>query len=398
MQISHSYDVDALVRRTRLEARPYQKRIVTKALNMFGGHYKNGAGENIGEVDSVMIESPTGSGKTPMALLTLKAIQEETDADIVWVSMRRNLLRQAACENADPSPGNPDGKGINARICFMSMFTREVPEELLPGRRTRPLIVMHDEAQHDVASSAQHLHNELKPEKVLGASATPYRTDSVKLPFEMVIRDAGIHELIQGNYLSEYHQYCINDWDPITVADMYAMDPERWGSSLMFFNDLTRCRACLDRLNGHYGLRFDLVTGNSDREDQIEALRQNELDGLINCAVLTEGFNFPDLKTVWVRDSGKGCTIQMGGRIFRKSRLHQYKQVVQSKQTDHPMPRTATPRMEFVWQSNSWRSLKSNPMIDQQADETVSALAGLEDEVPQFIKDRLSGKRRSKKF
>lgn len=396
-QICHSYDVDSLIGKTRLEARPYQRRIVKKAMDMFGGHYRNGAGELINPAKSVMVESPTGSGKTSMALVTAKAIQEQTNCHIAWVSMRSNLRKQAAAENAPPSDINPDGKDIGAKIEFLSMFTREIPDYMLPQHRSVPLLFIHDEAQHDAAASAAHLHNEFRPDWVLGLSATPYRSDLVKLPFEMVIKDAGIHELIQGGYLSEYDTYTIPDWEPETVADFFAMDPQRWGSSLMFFKDLDLCRRALHRLNQHHGFNFDLVTGSTDREEQIDALRHGEVDGLINCAVLTEGFNFPDLKTVWVRDSGKGPTIQMGGRIFRKSKLARYKQVVQSKLTRWPMIKTASPHQQWVWSDVDWRTLTINPRIEATADETREVMAGVKDDIPRFLKDRM-GKKKKLKF
>lgn len=54
--------------------RPYQQRLVDKAVAMFLGHSRNGAGELEAAARSVMIESPTGSGKTVIGLHIAKAI------------------------------------------------------------------------------------------------------------------------------------------------------------------------------------------------------------------------------------------------------------------------------------------------------------------------------------
>ena len=43
---------------------------------------------------SVMIESPTGSGKSVMGLLVAKLLQSMTGAKVGWVAMRRNLLER----------------------------------------------------------------------------------------------------------------------------------------------------------------------------------------------------------------------------------------------------------------------------------------------------------------
>ena len=46
-----------------------------------------------------MIESPTGSGKTIMALAIARQMQQEFGFSIGWAAMRRNLLTQAQNEN-----------------------------------------------------------------------------------------------------------------------------------------------------------------------------------------------------------------------------------------------------------------------------------------------------------
>ena len=44
----------------------------------------------------------------------------------------------------------------------------------------------------------------------VGLSATPFRADKVKLCFDSVIKDAGIHGLIQDGYLAQYHHYTLS--------------------------------------------------------------------------------------------------------------------------------------------------------------------------------------------
>ena len=67
----------------------------------------------------------------------------------------------------------------------------------------RPGLLVVDEAQHDAASSMAFLHQRIRPKYILGLSATPFRTDKVKLCFDTSIRDAGIHQLIQDGYLAK---------------------------------------------------------------------------------------------------------------------------------------------------------------------------------------------------
>src|SRR5256885_4914157 len=96
----------------RLEPRPYQTRIVGRAVDLFAEQ----------GLRSVLIESPTGSGKTVMGLLVAKTLQEQLGLRVGWVAMRRYLLTQARAEN--------ESKGIGAEVSYLSMFDKEPPTGL----------------------------------------------------------------------------------------------------------------------------------------------------------------------------------------------------------------------------------------------------------------------------
>ena len=366
---------DSVLERTKLEPRPYQRRIMQKALDWFHGEYRDRSGDLKPAARSVMIESPTGSGKTPTALVILKALQEETNYKIAWFAMRRELLIQAARENRE--------KEINADINFVSMFSSVLPEAD---------IVVIDEAQHDSANTMAHVHNVIKPKMILGMTATPFRCDRVKLVFDAKISDCGIKALIQDGWLSPYHHFSIPKWTPESVTDTYLREPERFGKSIVFFHRTEHCLEAQTRLQ-KAGVKCDVVTGNSDREAQLSAFNAGETDVLLNCMVLTEGFDCPDLKTVFCRDSAKGPTMQMCGRVFRKHASLPFKQIVQSGRTHWPFLRTALPEMQFLWQENEWRSLKVNPLLERMSTNSISAIANAVVEVPKYIAERVKKKR-----
>lgn len=385
--------IDTIIEDTLVEPRPYQRRIVKKTLDMFAGEYVNGADEREDAVDSVMIESPTGSGKTIMALVMAKVLQSKyPDLVVGWVAMRRNLLRQVQAEN--------EAKQINLRNFHpTSMFEHQPPELLKARREGKKILLIIDEAQHDAASSCSHLHNIIQPDFVLGMTATPFRTDSMKLCFSKVIKDAGIHQLIQDGYLSKYHHYTIPDWRPKTVANFYANDQDRWGKSIFYFLTTDACMELHSHFNA-LGVSSDVVTGattHAFRDEQIARFRGGETQCLINCMVLTEGFDDPSLQTAWVRDSGKGPTMQMAGRAFRKYPAIAYKQVVQSQLTRWPMIRTAMPDEQYLWQSDEWRTLKVNPKLNEINNNARLAIAMTEVELPKWLVDKKSKKGRPRR-
>jgi len=70
-------DIQTLITSTTVQPRPYQQRIVAKAFDLF---------VNKG-LRSILIDSPTGSGKTVMALLIGRALQDALGLRIGWVAM-----------------------------------------------------------------------------------------------------------------------------------------------------------------------------------------------------------------------------------------------------------------------------------------------------------------------
>ncbi len=350
-----------------LEIRPYQSRIVDKSLAMFAGEYVNRAGETEPAAHSVLIESPTGSGKTIMGLEVARQMQRRFGFSIGWVAMRRNLLTQARRENL--------ARGFHVELETISMFDKRPP-------RVDMLVV--DEAQHDAAMSMANLHCTIEPKKILGLTATPFRTDRIKLCFDKVIKDAGIHQLIQDGHLSRYHHYTIPEYTPQSVAHFFLQGRRQWGKTLIFFHRLVQCQAC-HRLLTAGGVRAEVVTARTNREQQIADFAAGRVDVLLNMAILTEGFDCPSLATVFCRPSGRACTIQMGGRVFRKHESLEFKQIVQCRRTRHPFVRTALPDEQYVWNDEQWQSLKLNRHIESVSDRARQAIARSQIELPKLV-------------
>jgi len=371
-----------------IEPRDYQRRIVRQITDMFAGKHSSKDGAITPSIRSIMVESPTGSGKTVIGMMAAKIIQEKSTVPlgICWVAMRRNLLAQASRENIE--------KGFNLRdIHFTSMFDKVARETVKLKTSGHQILLVIDECHHDATSSMSHLYNIIQPNFVLGLSATPYRTDKMALCFNKVIKDCGIHQLIAAGYLSPYDHYSIDKWTPGTVVERFAAEPERWGKSVMFFKNLEECFLTRTLLDAH-GFKSEVVTGESDAEQQIDDFQRGNVRILINCMKLTEGFDCPDIQTVWVRDSGKGTTTQMAGRVFRIHPDLPRKQVVQSKLTRWPCLKTAMSKVQYSWQNGEWLSLTINPKIDLMAQNARMAIASTTVSLPNLLLKRLQSRNR----
>ncbi|MCU0706406.1 MAG: DEAD/DEAH box helicase family protein [Fimbriiglobus sp.] len=351
--------IEQLITGTSVEPRPYQARIVGKALDLYLNK----------QLRSVLVESPTGSGKTVMGLLIAAGLQQTLGLKVGWVAMRRYLLTQAKAEAAE--------RGIRVNAEFISMFDKNPPARL-------DLLVV-DEAQHDAAGSMAHLHNVIRPRFILGLSATPFRADKVKLCFDSAIRDAGIRTLIEDGYLSRFRHFTIPAYTPEAVSELYLADRPRWGKSVFYFHTIPQCERAAKILRTG-GARVAVVTASGDRDAQLEAFEHGELDCLVNCVVLAEGFDCPSLQTVFCRPSEKGITVQMCGRVLRKHSGTPVKNIVQCQKTRWPFVRTAGAEFQYVWADGEWRSLTVNPKLQQVALSTMRALAKTPVELPEFLK------------
>ncbi len=339
-----------------LQQRDYQDRVVDKVVGFFE------AGDA-----SVMIESPTGSGKTIMALRVLKHFEERYGLRANWVAMRRNLLRQVAEANA---------RHFGLRnLRPVSMFAKAPP--------TADITVV-DEAQHDATASCIHIHNISGSRFILGLSATPYRTDTLKLAFKRVVRDAGIHRLIQEGWLCPYRHWALEEWTPSSVARAYLAGRSAWGKSVAFFQTIGQCCEFAEIL-ARTGVHCEVVTAETDRETQLDAFDAGAFPIVANVAILNEGFDCPDLRTVFVRDASKLPTVQMAGRAFRTHAGKTHCNVVQSAKAPWQFTRTARPAQAFTHRDGRWLALNNADAVDATAQRMAKTIAALDVRLPRYL-------------
>ena len=352
-----------------LEPRPYQQRIVGKTLQA----YDRG-------LISTLIESPTGSGKTVMALSIAREM-EKRGMRIGYVAHRRNLLKQASEENQEFF-------GIK-NIEFISLFQNQLPDGIN--------FLILDECHHQACNTCVSLLNRVKPKSFLGMTATPFRTDRMQLSFQKVIKDAGIHILIQQGFLAPYQHFVIPDFNPVSIAETYIRERARWGKSVIFFLTTEDCYEC-KRLLGLAGIRAEVVTHETDRDLQLSMFEKGDVDVLINVFILTEGFDCPPLKTVFVRPSGRGPSIQMGGRVFRRHETKPWANIVQCRNTHFSFPQRVRAQAEWIWAENQWRSVAGNENVVAVQAKTLKIIAESNVTLPELVRQALNTSRGARRL
>lgn len=334
-------------KKLNMETRDYQLRIAVKAINF----------AIVDNLDSIMIESPTGSGKTVMAQLIIQYLYDVGYLKTVnWTAMRKELLNQAK--------KNTTKIGATYKMNYVSMFNKKPPQA--DG-------MVNDECQHDATESATSQHTLIKPKFSLGLSATPYRSDTAKLFFKRIIRDANTRVLIKAGFLSKFNHFMTEDWDPISIAQTYTNEAEKWGKSIVFFRTLEECEIFKVIVESTSDRVVHMVTADSDREHQIKDFEESDADVLVNMMVLTEGFDCNIINTAFIRDGSKGPVRQMGGRVLRLN-AGATKNIVQSVKTKYTFLKVADASQKYLRKDGAWEEVKKNDSLDSMHKMAVTAI------------------------
>ena len=317
----------------KFEERPYQREAVDKTLSLFD----SGA-------ESVLIESPVGSGKTVMALMIVQELQRRAPLRVNYVAWRKHILDQMDRLNAEH---------FHCDVVPVSMFCSNPP---------RADLMILDEAHHEATKSCLKMYERTRNRLTLGLSATPVRTDRMRLSFQHNVHCCNIQRLINTGVLSSYHSYKIPEWSVETVSRIFTQQPKHWGKSLVFLNTIAECR----RFQAHLakeGVPCEVVTGKSDKDRQLELFINGNLPVIANVSVLTEGFDLPELSSVFIRDASRDPTIQMGGRVLRRAPGKEFCNIVQSEQTTCPFEKVAKPAEGFRYHRDKWLSCSGKSKI-----------------------------------
>jgi len=135
------------------------------------------------------------------------------------------------------------------------------------------------------------------------------------------------------------------------------MAPMRWGKTLAFFQTVAECVDFQQRLVDA-GVACEVVTGESDKDRQIELFATGKVPVIANVLMLTEGFDQPDVRSVFARDASRLPTIQMCGRGLRLSAGKAFCNIVQSGNTEYLFERVTPAQRGFRLMDGHWLSLQ----------------------------------------
>ncbi len=303
-----------------INLRDYQQSMVDGVSDSFKRRHK-----------SVLLQAPTGAGKTAMAAWMIKQTLSK-GADVWFICHRVELI--AGSSNTFNKYGMPHGyisAGLpmdtsnNLMICGIDTLKNRL------AVLKAPKLAIFDEAHHcGAAGWAMVLQWLLKAGSyVIGLSATPERLDGVGLDehFEVMVEGPQPGWLMDNGFLSPYRMFCPNRPEisgkftdrkaaaamkkmPKLVGDMIdqyrkAADGLKFvGFAVNVASSIEYAKQFTDA--GIPCAHLDGGTPKDERSRIIKAYAAGELAGFFNVALATEGF---DLAAIAKTDVTIDCLI-----------------------------------------------------------------------------------------
>jgi superfamily II DNA or RNA helicase len=283
-----------------------------------------------------------------------RRVVEEIGGRVLILAHRGELLTQAsntlAAIGLESSIEKADQ---HARACFWeeprcviaSVQTMQRKRLLSwPSRHFKLVIV--DEAHHVLAESYRKIIDHLAPDWHLGVTATADRLDGSNLgrAYRSVAHEYSLRDAIREGFLAklrivrcetsvdlanikttggDLNQGDLEDAIRPHIEELANAIRQEVGDrrTIVFTPDVGSAQAMASALNS-LGLRAESISGDSpDRDQIIDGFRKGRFRILVNCALLTEGFDAPFVSAIVLARPTKSRALfaQMAGRGTRLS-------------------------------------------------------------------------------
>lgn len=313
--------------------------------------------------DSVMLQMPTGTGKTYLFTSIIKDLiafykSQKKEINILVAAHRLELLDQIAdsLNKYDVPCGFIQGtrqQHLWQRVQVGSILSLISERNEMNVRRCKFDFIIVDEAHHTLADSYKRLFDMFPEAKKLGVTATPWRMnhESFLSMYQTIITTPQVKWFIQRRLLADFDyvsvkpdsniQKLVNSIDIAATGDFVnnalseAFDNQRIRSKLYAsFNKYASDRkgivyainkqharniAELYSSKGHVSVNIDCDTPKDERERLINEFKAGNIQVLVNVELFTEGFDCPDVSFIQLARPTRSLALylQQVGRGLR---------------------------------------------------------------------------------
>ena len=332
--------------------RPYQKENKEKVYNAWKTKR------------SVMLQMPTGTGKTRLFSSIIKDIENystkhEQELSCLVVVHRMELINQIVqtlsksygLESGIIQAGFRQKPELKLQVASVQTLSRRL--EKWTDKQFDFIIV--DEAHHVPAESYLKIINSFPEAKLLGVTATPYRLSGEGFTdiFDKLIISPSVKEFIDMGVLSKYDYYsvrpnseiqreidqlkkiqsgdytdadmtrvCDNDHIRAQVVETYLKYAAGKKGIIYTINKVHNYNLCQDfRKHGIKTVAIDSGTPTEIRTRYIEDFKEGKIDIICNVNIFSEGFDCPDIEFVQLARPTQSLSLflQQVGRGLRTS-------------------------------------------------------------------------------
>lgn len=290
---------------------------------------------NVGS--SVMVQMPTGTGKTYVMAAVVRWFLETYSKGEVWlIAHRKELVEQMerTLDRFALDYGEKDDEltaKVRIRVLSIQWLTRNIGD--LEKNGFRPGLIIVDEAHHSLATSYQDVfirnHKALK----IGMTATPCRMKQASFGtlFSRLITSPSIKDFILHGYLAPCNYVVIGEKsteqqivnlltdrsgdgdysvkemeEKLNVTDVIrrlynSVVKYAYGKKgIVYAINIDHAKAIAEYYNalGIKAVALDSKTAAKTRKKAVEAFREGELDCLVNVNLFDEGFDCPDVEYI----------------------------------------------------------------------------------------------------
>lgn len=296
-------------------------------------------------VSRILYQLPTGGGKTIVAGFMIQAAAAK-GLRVGWFAHRRELIMQPSAML--DRIGIPHGITMSSHKRYDPQAQVQVLSIDTAVRRELPAfdLVIVDEAHHARSDSYTEVIGKLKPNTVIGITATPCRLDGRGLGdiFDEIILGPSVQWLTDHGYLvpAETYSWPVptdgiriiqGDYDKKQANDRMSQPQlvgnvvDHWlkrcadRATIVFASGIGHSRLLVKRFEAE-GITTAHLDGNTptdERDKIIKRLRSGELRLVCNYGVLTEGTDIPNVSCIvnCRLTQSEALWLQMAGRGLR---------------------------------------------------------------------------------
>lgn len=319
------------------------------------------------EVNHVMLQMPTGTGKTYLFSsiihdINVWSLKTHTPNKMLVIAHRRELIDQIDKSLEVFHVAHSVLAGPKARrnlsnpviVSSIQTITHPANEGDVERLKSRIHFVIIDEAHHAMANTYRKLWKMFPEARFLGVTATPWRMNhsGFRRIFDKLILTQSVKKFISQGYLAPYNYFSLKptSWVQGAINGIHKFD--KWGDydehALIDTMDLGHIRAQLVKsyqkhawkkkgiiysINKQHsanicndyrrlGVRIvdiDDSTPQALRKQYVDEFKEGKIDIIVNVNIFSEGFDCPDIEFIQLARPTRSLTmyLQQVGRGLR---------------------------------------------------------------------------------